>query len=213
MKNTLLRLIALAVLCTCSLATAAEWNFEVYLDKQKIGTHSFVLQGNTLTSTASFDVKFLFINAYRYRHQAVERWENHCLQQLDAHTEENKAVTDVHAGLQNGQLLIEKNTASKNSVATLERCVMTFAYWDPQMLMQSRLLNPQNAEYLDIVWQDQGMQTYMLRGQAVTARQYQLRGSLQGKPKLNITLWYDQGQWIGLKSVTPEGYNIYYNLI
>lgn len=198
-------------------ASAEQWLFDVYLDKQHIGSHRFEFSNQRLQSEASFDVKLLFINAYRYRHQATEVWQDQCLQQLDAHTEENKDITDVKAGLSDGQLVVNKSAYQKNGPAktdtsTLPACVMTFAYWHPNMLRQTRLLNPQNAEFLDVKIVNQGLQAYSVRGQTIQATQYQLTGSLAGKVKLNITLWYDQQQWVGLKSVTPEGYNIYYKL-
>ena len=52
---------------------AKEWLFDVYLDQSKIGEHQFKLSdAGVLTSTAKFNVKVLFINAYQYDHQAVE---------------------------------------------------------------------------------------------------------------------------------------------
>lgn len=193
-------------------ASAERWTFDVFLDKQKIGTHSFEYDQQRLHSKASFDVKFLFIHAYHYRHQAEEQWQGNCLQQLNARTEENKEITLVSATQQPGQLHVAKTVGDQTMAMTLPACVMTFAYWNPHMLTQTRLLNPQNAEFVDVKIEDQGLQNYLLRGQSMQAQQYQLTGSVQGKVKLKITLWYDQQQWLGLKSVTPEGHNIYYKL-
>lgn len=189
---------------------AEEWSFSVWLDKQQIGTHQFSLQDNRLSSRASFNVKVLFINAYRYQHQADETWQGECLQNLQAHTEENKEITDVSGRLSNGQFLISKNKI----VQTLPACVMTFAYWNPKILQQTKLLNPQNAEYLEVSVADEGPQRMKVKGADIQTHQYRLIGRYQGKSKLNITLWYDEQQhWVGLKSITPEGYTITYNLI
>ncbi|MDP8567805.1 DUF6134 family protein [Methylophilus aquaticus] len=189
---------------------AEEWSFSVWLDKQNIGTHQFSLQDQRLSSRASFKVKVLFINAYRYQHQADETWQGECLQSLQAHTEENKEITDVSGRLSNGQFVVSKN----KSMQTLPACVMTFAYWNPKILQQSKLLNPQNAEYLDVTVADEGTQSLNVRGADMQTHQYRLTGRFQGKIKLNITLWYDEQQrWVGLKSITPEGYTITYKLI
>lgn len=189
---------------------AQDWSFEVFLDQQKIGTHTFSLDQNQLQSRANFKVKVLFINAYRYQHQAKEQWQGNCLAQLTAHTEENKEITDVKGALQNNQFVIEKN----GSTQTLPGCVMTFAYWNPEILKQTRLLNPQNAEYLDVTVTDDGVKTIEVKGQATLTHQYRLNGRYKGKEKLKITLWYDQQQqWVALESVTPEGYKIIYKLI
>lgn len=200
----------LPIVLDCSGAAAKEWSFDVWLDKQKIGTHTFVLTQNQLQSRASFKVKVLFINAYRYQHQADETWQGECLSQLKAHTEENRDITDVKGSQQSDLFVIEKN----GKLQSLPACVMTFAYWNPEILKQQRLLNPQNAEYLDISVADEGQQTITVKGQQVAAHQYRLTGRYQGKDKLKITLWYDdQQQWVALESVTPEGYKITYKLI
>lgn len=189
---------------------AQEWSFEVYLDQQKIGTHTFSLDQNQLQSRANFKVKVLFINAYRYQHQADEQWQGNCLSQLTAHTEENKEITDVKGAIQNNKFVLDKN----GSTQTLPGCIMTFAYWNPEILKQSRLLNPQNAEYLDVTVTDEGSKTIEVKGQTTLTHQYRLNGRLKGKDKLKITLWYDQQQqWVALESITPEGYKIKYKLI
>lgn len=189
---------------------AQEWSFEVYLDQQKIGTHTFSLDQNQLQSRANFKVKVLFINAYRYQHQADEQWQGNCLSQLTAHTEENKEITDVKGAIQNNKFVLDKN----GSTQTLPGCIMTFAYWNPEILKQSRLLNPQNAEYLDVTVTDEGSKTIEVKGQTTLTHQYRLNGRLKGKDKLKITLWYDQQQqWVALESITPEGYKIKYKII
>ncbi|WP_024931239.1 DUF6134 family protein [Methylophilus sp. OH31] len=191
-------------------AEAKEWSFDVWLDKQKIGTHIFSLDQNHLQSRARFKVKVLFINAYRYQHQADETWQGQCLSQLTAHTEENKEITDVRGQQQDDQFVIEQKAGKQ----LLPACVMTFAYWNPEILKQTRLLNPQNAEYLDVTVTDEGRQTIQVKGQNIVAQQYRLNGKYQGKEKLKITVWYDEQQdWVALESITPEGYKITYKLI
>jgi len=192
------------------IAEAKEWSFDVWLDKQKIGTHTFSLDQNRLQSRARFKVKVLFINAYHYQHQADEIWQGQCLSQLTAHTEENKEITDVRGQQQDDQFVIEQKTGRQS----LPACVMTFAYWNPEILKQTRLLNPQNAEYLDVTVTDEGWQTIQVKGQHMVAHQYRLNGKYQGKEKLKITVWYDEQQdWVALESITPEGYRIIYKLI
>jgi hypothetical protein len=199
---------------------AKDWSFEVWLDKQKIGTHTFSLNNQQLQSRADFQVKVLFINAYRYQHQADEAWQGTCLNSLKAHTEENKAVTDVSGQLKDGQFVLnkedkkDKQAASSSEKQSLPACIMTFAYWNPAILKQTRLLNPQNAEYLDVTVTDDGIKNILVKGQDTATHQYHLHGRYKGKDKLNITLWYDQQQdWVALESVTPEGYKIVYKLI
>lgn len=90
---------------------------------------------------------------------------------------------------------------------------MTFAYWNPKILTQKKLLNPQNAEYLDTKIQNIGNETIQVRGRPTDTVHYKIMGALNGKNKLNIDLWYDQSNdWVALKSTTPEGYVIDYRI-
>lgn len=188
---------------------AKEWAFDVYLDKNKIGTHTFTLNDNTLTSKAKFNVKVLFIEAYKYEHSAKEQWSGDCLNVLEANTTENKVVTKVSAKLDGGTFSV-KNGALEQ---TLPTCVMTFAYWNPKILEQNKLLNPQNAEYLDTTITKLGEAKTEVKGKLIDTAHYKITGALKGVKKLNIELWYNQdNDWVALKSVTPEGYNIIYKL-
>jgi Family of unknown function (DUF6134) len=181
---------------------AQEWAFDVYLDKNKIGTHSFNFNNNTLTSRAKFNVKVLFINAYKYVHTAKEQWQGDCLASLDANTVENKVTTNVKGDNASGNFAL-----SPARDAQFPNCVMTFAYWNPEMLKQKQLLNPQTGDYLNTDISKLGTETIKVKGKDVSAEHYKLTA-----PKMQIDLWYQDKQWVALKSVTPEGYNIYYKL-
>ena len=191
-------------------AIAQEWAFGVYLDKSKIGKHTFTINNNSLISRAKFNVKVLFINAYKYDHTSKEEWQGDCLQAIEVNTTENKVVTNVKG---------EKTTAGfeisdGKTKQTLPECVMTFAYWNPKILTQKQLLNPQNAEYLNTIFDKQADETIMVKGKPTETSHYKLKGTMDGKNKLNIELWYNlKSEWVALKSITPEGYTIHYKLI
>ena len=74
-----------------------EWNFKVYLDDSPIGFHRFSLSGDQqqrqLVTEADFQVKFLFITAYRYQHQNTETWQGDCLERLESRTDANGKAT------------------------------------------------------------------------------------------------------------------------
>lgn len=194
-----------------NVATAKDWVFDVYLDKTKMGQHTFSLnEVHQLTSTAKFNVKVLFVNAYQYDHKAVENWQGDCLSGLVSHTVENKVVSDVKGKLSDGGFVVDDGKTKQN----LPACTMTFAYWNPKMLEQTKLLNPQNAEWLDTKITKLGVESIEVKGKKTEATHYKLDGSLEGKNKLKIDLWYEvaSNDWVALKSVTPEGYIINYKL-
>lgn len=208
MRELTLFLFALTLLSSIP-ALAETWDFDVYLDKQKIGTHRFDYENGTLNSLADFNVKLLWMSAYRYQHQATEQWQGECLSKLSAQTRENKVKTIVEGQQHSQQFEVKVN--EKN--VSLPTCIMTFAYWNPLMRQQSKLLNPQNAEFLDVTVTGQGTSTLKVRGQNTPTQVYLLKGRFEGKEKLNIRLWYDErDEWVGLESTTPEGYKINYKL-
>ena len=71
----------------------SRWEFTVYLDKKKIGRHSFEVTNmagvTEVISEANFKYTILLIPAYRYQHTAAERWSENCLVGLDASTNAN----------------------------------------------------------------------------------------------------------------------------
>ncbi len=193
---------------------AKEWAFDVYLDKSKIGQHVFTLNDNMLTSKAKFNVKVLFLNAYQYDHQAIEHWQEDCLVNLQSYTVENKVISNVEGKLTEANFVVDDGKRIQN----LPACTMTFAYWNPRILSQSRLLNPQNAEWLDTKISKLGKDTIEVRGKKTEATHYRIDGTLDGnpkdaKPKLKIELWYSaENEWLALRSTTPDGYIINYKL-
>ena len=201
--------LSIGLLAVTPLLHAQEWAFNVYLDKSKIGSHTFTLNDNTLVSKAKFNVKVLFIEAYKYDHTSKEQWQNDCLTNIEVNTIEDKITTNVK-----GKKVVSGFEISDGKVSqTLPECVMTFAYWNPKILDQAKLLNPQNAEYLDTTITKLGTANIDVKGKATETTHYKLSGALKGVKKLNIELWYNQNnEWVALKSVTPEGYNIIYKL-
>jgi Family of unknown function (DUF6134) len=196
-------------MCFSCLAHAEEWAFDVFLDKSKIGTHIFTFNNNTLTSRAKFKVKVLFINAYQYDHTSKETWNNDCLTEIDVDTTEDKVNTKVKGKLTSKGFEVSDG----KSTQILPVCPMTFAYWNPKMLAQSKMLNPQNAD-LDTTIEKMNNETITVKGKSIESSHYKLRGALNGKNKLNIELWYNpKNEWVALKSTTPEGYIITYKLI
>ena len=86
------------------------WNFRVMLDGKPIGRHRYSVtpQGERreVRSDADFEVRVLGFVAYRYRHQARERWQRDCLSALDAHTDDDGRVSRIDAARDDAGLRI-----------------------------------------------------------------------------------------------------------
>jgi hypothetical protein len=203
-------LCAILLLAT-SLHAAAQsrvWDFRAFLDDSPIGYHRFTLveQGGRreLKTESRFEVKVLFVIAYRYFHNATERWRGNCLESLSARTDDDGDKLAVDAVLDAKGLEV---TTTKGS-ALIPGCAMSFAYWNPLILRQSRLLNPQTGEYEAIKVADLGEQSIVVRGAAVSAKHYRITG-----PKNPIDLWYSASdEWLALESTVAGSRRLRYTL-
>ncbi len=201
--------IALLLAATpASAARAQDWEFQVFLDDAPIGYHRYTLRETgaerELKSEARFDVKLLFINAYRYAHAATERWRGNCLDTLAARTDDDGERLEVTAMQDRGRLVISKPRGQD----TVNGCVMSFAYWNPEILRQQRLLNAQTGEYAAVQVTELGEEKITVRGATVIASRYRITGS-----KHPIDLWYSADrEWLALQSIVNGGRRLRYQL-
>ena len=187
---------------------SSDWKFEVLLDDKEIGYHNFTLQDDgvqkILTSKASFDVKVLFITAFRYRHQNTEVWMNGCLESIDAVTDSNGKRLEVR-GRQTDERF---SLRSQSGEAALTDCVQSFAYWDSSILSADRLLNSQTGDYEDISVTFESEDAVQVNDDRIEALRYRLSAKAG-----DITLWYssdDSRRWLALEAPAKGGRKIRY---
>jgi len=190
-------------------SSSREWRFEVLLDDDPIGFHHFRLDNTgdsrELRGQARFTVKLLGFTVYDYSHQNRERWQDGCLQHIEARTEDNGEDLFVRGSRNGEQLLLESNSGSSG----LSGCVMSFAYWNPAILEQQQLLNAQTGEYLDVEVQPLGEKTLQLQGRAVPAVHYRLVTN-----ESDIELWYStERDWLALSSNISGGRQLQYRRV
>jgi hypothetical protein len=184
------------------------WLFTVYLDETPIGHHEFILSeqqaGYTITSRARFDVTFLKLPLFRYRHDNLEHWKDRCLDRIASSTDRDGQMFSVEGAATDKGFRV--STAEKE--LTYPGCVSTFAYWDKSFLEHSRLLNAQTGEYVEVDVRDTGRQTIPVRDTSVSAESYRLTAD-----DLDIELWYSPvGQWLGLQSAISGGRVLRYEI-
>lgn len=188
-------------------AWALELDFGVLLDGKPIGQHRFRIDGTdarTVTSEADFRVTLLGITVYRYRHRAQEQWRGDCLQRLTATTDDDGKTSEVQARLRDGAL----DVATGARTESLPGCVMSFAYWNPAMRTQTRLLNAQTGAYETVQIRQTGTGEVQVRGKPLAAERWRIDG-----PEQPIDLWYlPSGEWVGLDSVVGGGRQLSYRL-
>ena len=198
-------------LCLSSGIAAAQtqkWEFQVFLDDAAIGHHNYVLResgaSRELKTEARFNVKLLFISAYRYAHDASEQWRENCLTKLEARTDSNGERSEVSVELQSERTTI----ITQQGRESVDGCIMSFAYWNPEILRQTRLLNTQNGKLESVTITALGDEKIMARGASVTAKHYRISG-----PKHPIDLWYGADRsWLALQSTLDGGRRLRYQL-
>ena len=215
--NPLRALLVAAVFGACAVPAvdasraveSSTWGFDVYLDDSKIGYHDFrVWEGDNgmqiVEANARFDVRVLFFNAYRYRHEISETWSGDCLTAVDAITNANGKRTAVAGRLTDTGFTVATGDAEKN----LDQCVMTFAYWNPRFLEQQQLLNPQTGEFVEVKVEPIKDRTLTLSTGEVEAEGFTVIAK-----DMEVRVWYTADRhWLALESPAKGGRVIRYEL-
>lgn len=199
-----------AVADPSSAATAGDaWRFRVYLDDQEIGYHHFYLDESNgtrqLRTVASFEYRLLFVKLYDYEHENLETWSGDCLQSIESRTDDNGHALAVSGRSEAGYFRLDGSAGEAN----LPECVMSFAYWNPAFLEQSRLLNSQDGEFLDVEVSPPVAESLEVRGEQRAAYRYRLAAG-----ELRLDLWYSADrEWLALESEVRGGRKLRYELM
>lgn len=186
--------------------TTQDLQYNVFLDGDKIGYHRVSIQtgdSHKLVQVESnFNVKFLIFNAYQYHHVAKEQWSNNCLTSILTSTDDNGAKWFVNGEQQHNVLKIDSNDGPR----LIDGCVKSFAYWDPQLLQASHLLNAQTGQYTAVKTLRLDEEEISLGQEKVKATHYQIISD-----EFVIDLWYsDEQEWLALSTITESGAKLRY---
>jgi len=192
MAGLVLELVTAAAQPTAELA--GRWDFEATLDGKPIGQHRFAVSGppeaRTVDSQARFTVRILGIPVYRYQHRANEHWQGECLLELRSDTDDDGVRQHVKQRYE-------------------DECLAGFAYWNPRLVTQRRLVNPQTGKIEEVRFEPVADRPIAVRGQPVSAHGWRLISGDQ-----RIVVWYasDNGRWIGLDAEAKGGRQLAYRL-
>ena len=200
------RLVALMCALGVAGAGAAEtaprvYAFQALLDGKPIGEHRFTVAadgaGRRVTSEADFKVTLLGFTAYRYHHHAQEQWAGDCLASLTSNTDDDGKPATVRLA----------RSGDANEIATtsghgaVPGCLMSYAYWNPAMRAQARLLNPQTGKVDAVRIERVGAGRVAVRGVDVDAVDWRITGGESA-----VDVWVSaEGEWVGLDSVVGKG--------
>ena len=189
-----------------NLSSAKEWVFDAILNDELIGQHTFIYEDDRTISKANFKFEFLLMD-FIYQHNSIETWDKNCLKSISSKTNDDGDLYQV-----TGQIVADGFLISSNQEKTLlPQCIMTFAYGNPEILNQKKLMNSQNGEFLDIDVKLIREENFILKGEKILTNLWQISAESNNGDIL-IHLWYDKDmQWVGLKTSTPIG-DMYYQL-
>ena len=182
-------------------AATRTYAFKAFLDDKPIGEHRFTVAAEDgrrkVTSEADFAVKFIGITAYRYHHHADEQWTGDCLSGLVSTTDDDGKPASVRLVKTGDVNEITTNSGRKSEPG----CLMTYAYWNPALREQKRLLNPQTGKVDSVKIEKVGSGNIAVAGKDVGATDWRITGG-----ESPIDVWIsDQGDWIGLDSMVSNG--------
>jgi len=189
-------------------ATENQLKYKVLLDNKEIGFHQFELNEldgvKTVTSDAQFEVKVLFITAFKYRHSSFEQWQDDCVQIVESSTLSNGKKASLKGSSTADQFeLIGEDTKNGFREQQLQGCIKTFAYWNSSILDESTLLNTQTGDYVDVTVSNLGNEQIQVDQQSKAAIKYRITSNKEYAGQIvDITLWYsaDEMQWLALEA-------------
>ena len=200
------KIIGAVALVISNFAFAQEWVFDAVLNDKVIGQHTFIYEDEKTISNANFKFEYLFMD-FIYQPKSTETWQGDCLKTILSKTDDDGDLYEVSGHIGNDQFLVTTN----NKATELPSCVMTFAYGNPKILDQKKLMNSQNGEYLDVDIQFLRQENHMVKGKDILTDLWQIEAK-GAEEDLLVHLWYDKNMnWVGLKSPTPIG-DMYYKL-
>lgn len=210
----ILRAGAAAVLCAAPLATAYAahdqvWDFKVYLNDDPVGYDQFVLKAGeggalSLEEHTHLDIKVLFVTAYRFSHDSTESWSGDCLRTISAQTDDDGKPFKLEGRGGANEFSLEAGGRKQ----ALPACIMNYAYWNPAILRQKKLLNDQTGEYETVTVSKLGEEPLAVRGESVSAQRYRISGI-----KYPVDLWYVDGKdLVALEFAVDGGRKLRYRL-
>ena len=194
------KLLCAIFLVISNFAYAEVWEFDAVLNDKVIGQHTFIYEDEKTVSDANFKFEYLFMD-FIYQHKSSETWQGNCLKTISSKTDDDGYMYDVSGYMEANQFMFTTN----NKTSELPLCVMTFAYGNPKILDQKKLMNAQNGEYLDVDIQFLREESHMVKGKDILTDLWQIEAKGDDGDLL-VYLWYDKNMnWVSLKSQTPIG--------
>jgi hypothetical protein len=194
-------------LANASAPTAAEtMRFNITRNDEPIGTHTIEINrtGAETSVNISTDlaVNVLFFTAYRLQQRESERWLDDHLVALRSTSDNNGQRHKVAVATKGPDLELDVD----GKTSKLDKDIVPASLWNPDFLRHAVVLDPQDGTVTSISVVDGGREALRLRGRAVQAHHYTVKGR---RPQ---EVWYDdRGRLVRVKIIGSDGSVILFN--
>ena len=172
--------------------------FDVYRKGDiEFGTHevSFERDGQDVIARAVIRLRAGFgpITAFRYEHDATERWNDGQLLQLTSRTLKDGEVYEVEARYEDGLISVDGEDPEQGPVSlTASPDILSSSHWHGYPADMSEMLNTEHGTVMQTTVEDLGMTEIEGDGGTIPVRHIRLSSSLV------VDLYYDEnGRWAG----------------
>ena len=183
--------------------------FAVELDGNSIGEHVIMfhqLPEDSIEVDIRIDlqVKFGPFTMFNYTHQNNTTWHAGRLVRMQSETDDDGRPFSLHAVARSTGLSIESSSLASY---TAPPETLPTTYWMSSTVKQTRLINTQNGEFLEIRASELGSESVTGPNGLISATRYQLDGDLQ------IDLWYDDDETLVKLAFESRGGKVIYRLV
>lgn len=132
------------------------------------------------------DYRILFLPVYRFRHEALEVWQDGQLTSLTSSTNDNGEWLSLDVRLQEGELMAVKPGGAEAMPAD----AVPASLWNPAVLDRGILFDPVRGAVMRTEMDHLGEETLIVGGEPVATRHYRLSGEYRRD------LWYDRNSGV-----------------
>ena len=170
--------------------------FDIIRKNKVIGSHKieFIINDDILLvkTNINIKVKALFIEVYKFAHQATETWLDGNFIKIDAHTDFEDEREYFIKGRDDGDLFIASGMDGK---LELNKNILPSNFWNINILKQKEIFDTQNGIVRIIKVKDLGYETIKINSDNIKCKKFTLNASSNPKDKgpfPEYTLWYDE---------------------
>lgn len=201
-------LIALTATATASVERTEQLVFDIEFDGRPMGQHEFEITYRDddriqVESRVNMRYRIAFIPVFRYQHSASEQWRGGCLQTLASQTNDDGDRYAVQGKQQTDGFVITEEQPLAQTRRVDDPCPATFAYWQPDLLQRSALINAQTGRLQTVQVKQRDPEPL---DDVPTAR-----WTIETETDGTIELWYGaaDGRWLRLEHTSERGTLVY----